>query len=107
MIIDYTLKVDENYIELLHVLEAALNQAQFGKGKIRHGKNVSFTEQPILTICKSLEDPKSYGLLFQAYKKLEEGQRLPIDKRVFERLGAIIYIAAAIIRANKGEEIDE
>ena len=107
MIIEKTVKVDDNYLPLLEVLIKALDQAQFGKGKQRHGKGeIPFIEQRIMNISKSLKDPKSYGLLFQACKKLEEGQGLDRDARIFERLGAIIYIAASIIRAESGEEHD-
>jgi len=103
----YSIEVDEGYVSLLEVLIEALNQAQFGKGKRRHGKDgLPFTRQKIINIPNSMDDPKSFGLIFQACKKLQEGQRLSKDARIRERYGAIIYIAASILRALNGEEYD-
>ena len=38
------------------------------------------------------------ALLFQAYKKSEESQRLPLGRAVNELLGAMVYLAGAVIR---------
>ena len=37
------------------------------------------------------------SLLFQAFKKSEESQRLPTERAVAELLGAIVYLSAALI----------
>ena len=54
-----------------------------------------------------LEGARRFGtgaLLYQAYKKAEESQRLPTDRAVAELLGAIVYLAGAIIYIEKEHE---
>ena len=41
------------------------------------------------------------GLLYQAIKKVQESTRLDRDKAVFELLGAINYLAGAVIHLEK------
>lgn len=83
------------YERLANVLHAAFTQAASGKGKERHARDAEpFHEQVIL------QGAKRFGhgaLLFQAYKKSEESQRLPKDRAIAELHGAIVYLAAAVI----------
>jgi hypothetical protein len=87
-------EVKDGYFPLFDVLREALNQAQVGKGAERHGNGESFMEQPALTITRAV------GLGFplgQAMKKIQESQRMDTDAAKRELLGAINYLAAAIL----------
>lgn len=86
--------VQPAYYDLFVVLQQALWQAQDGKGAERHGNGLSFTDQPALTITRAV------GLGFplgQAMKKIQECQRMDTDAAKRELLGAINYLAAAIL----------
>jgi len=86
--------VKPEYSDLFEVLRDALDQAQSGKGEERHGNGLSFMEQPVLTITRAV------GLGFplgQAMKKIQECQRMDIDAAKRELLGAINYLAAAVL----------
>jgi hypothetical protein len=86
--------VQPAYYDLFIVLQKALYQAQDGKGAERHGNGLSFTEQPALTITRAV------GLGFplgQAMKKIQECQRMDPDAAKRELLGAINYLAAAVL----------
>lgn len=83
------------YELLSDVLHRAYNQAAIGKGKERHANGEPFDEQVMQ------DGARRFGvgaLLFQAFKKSEESQRLPLDRGVNELLGAIVYLAGAVIR---------
>lgn len=83
------------YGSLKAVLDEALGQACNGKGKERHASEGEAFEDQI--IC---EVSRRIGLgypLGQAVKKIYESQRLSGDAGARELLGAINYIAAAII----------
>jgi hypothetical protein len=101
MLIDYSTKrahsqtIEPGYEPLAEVLQQALDQAQAGKGKERHANGKPFVDQPILEITRNVGDGYPVG---QATKKLWESQRLGTDAAIAERLGAINYIAASIIR---------
>lgn len=82
------------YEELGAVLRRAFIQAAHGKGKERHAQNLPFTQQPMQQLIGL------YGVGFalgQAAKKAQESQRLPVDRAVNELLGAINYLAGAVI----------
>jgi hypothetical protein len=82
------------YESLARVLRAAYAQAADGKGKERHAGGQPFDEQPMQTIASMV------GLGFplgQAIKKIQESQRMDRDAAVRELLGAINYIAGAVI----------
>ena len=82
------------YEELGAVLRRAFIQAAHGKGKERHAQNLPFTQQPMQQLISL------YGVGFalgQAAKKAQESQRLPVDRAVNELLGAINYLAGAVI----------
>lgn len=89
--------VKDGYYPLFAVLNDALNQAQIGKGAERHADGQPFTEQPVLSITRAV------GLGFplgQAMKKIQECQRMDADAAKRELLGAINYLAAAILYLN-------
>jgi len=82
------------YSSLARVLGRAFEQAARGKGKERHAGELPFDQQPMQTLCCL------YGVGFalgQAAKKTQEAQRLPRDRAVAELLGAINYLAGAVI----------
>ena len=88
--------MNDNYDTLKKVLARAFEQAASGKGQARHGNGRPFEEQPMQVISELLGS--SDGMLFQAMKKVQESQRLASrPHRVGELLGAIVYIAGAII----------
>lgn len=82
------------YDKLAEVLSRAFAQAAVGKGKERHARGEPFHEQ---VICIGARKFGVGSLLFQAFKKSEESQRLEKDAAVRELLGAIVYLAAAVI----------
>lgn len=89
------------YEKLHDVLHRAYEQSAIGKGKERHANNKPFHMQPIAV------GVQHFGVgaaLFQAFKKMEEAQRLPTDAAVKELLGAIVYISAAV---NELERVHE
>lgn len=83
------------YELLADVLKRAYDQAAVGKGKERHANGEPFDEQVMQ------DGARRFGvgaLLFQAFKKSEESQRLPLERGVAELLGSIVYLAGAVIR---------
>jgi len=90
----HSVNVAHGYFPLFSVLNDALNEAQVGKGAVRHGNGLSFMDQPALTITRAV------GLGFplgQAMKKIQESQRMDTDAAKRELLGAINYLAAAVL----------
>lgn len=84
----------KGYELLDDVLARAYRQASQGKGAERHAQGAPFDEQPMQRLCEL------YGVGFalgQAAKKTQESQRLPHERAVAELLGAINYIAGAVI----------
>ena len=94
----------QGYESLDYVLRRAYNQAAIGKGKDRHAGTLPFTAQPMQSISTLLGSHN--GLLYQAMKKIQESNRLPHDRAINELLGAINYIAGAIIylEANNADD---
>jgi hypothetical protein len=84
-----------NYARLHEVLDRAFSQASIGKGAARHGQDRPFEEQPMQVISGMLNSHT--GLLYQAVKKVQESQRMPCVPAVHELLGAINYLAGAVI----------
>jgi len=82
------------YEALADVLQRAFGQAAHGKGKERHAQGEPFTEQVMQDMARRFGIG---ALLGQAFKKSEESQRLPVDRGVNELLGAIVYLAGAVI----------
>lgn len=90
----------EGYEDLALVLQRAFSQAAYGKGKERHAQGEPFAHQVMQ------DGARRFGvgaLLFQAFKKSEESQRLPLDRGVNELLGAIVYLAGAVIARQRAE----
>lgn len=88
----------EGYERLVDVLERAFDQAATGKGAERHADNKPFHQQPMQQIA----DRRGVGfILGQSDKKSEEAQgmanRGQTDAAVRELLGAIVYLAGAVI----------
>ena len=93
---------EPGYERLAAVLQRAYNQAAaYGKGKGRHAQGEPFTDQVMQ------DGARRFGvgaLLFQAFKKSDQSQRLPLDRAVVELLGAINYLAAAVITLEGGDK---
>lgn len=82
------------YEKLADVLRRAYEQAAQGKGAERHASGKPFHEQPMQDLIKL------YGVGFalgQAGKKAQESQRMTTSSAVRELLGAINYLAGAVI----------
>lgn len=88
----------DNYASLSNVLRRAYDQASSGKGQERHGQDLPFAKQPMQLIQDLCGEGFALG---QAMKKMQESQRLPHDAAIRELLGAINYIAGAIIHKEK------
>lgn len=83
------------YGQLARVMLRAYGQAAVGKGKERHAQHDEPFHKQVMQ-----DGAKRFGtgaLLFQAFKKSEESQRLPVDRAVNELLGAMVYLAGAVI----------
>jgi hypothetical protein len=88
------MNIQPGYESLAGVLQRALDQAQTGKGAERHANSLPFHKQPMQTIAGQV----GVGFLTgQAIKKTQEGQTLPAGRDVAELLGAINYLAGAVI----------
>lgn len=88
----------QGYELLAGVLAEAFGQAAFGKGRERHACGEPFHHQVMA------EGANRFGvgaLLFQAFKKSEESQRLPYPRSRAELLGAIVYLAGAVIHLDR------
>lgn len=81
------------YEKLRDVMYRSYEQAAVGKGVERHANGKPFHEQPIAI---GIQHFGVGGALFQAFKKMEEAQRLPVEAAVKELLGAMVYISAAV-----------
>lgn len=85
----------EGYERLASVLQRAYDQAARGKGKERHANGKPFHKQPMQDLIRL------HGIGFatgQASKKASEAPGLPtMDRQVAELLGAIVYLAGAVI----------
>ena len=87
--------MNKTYDSLAQVLKEALLQAAEGKGRERHAVgDTPFEEQPICFISRQVGIGFALG---QAIKKAIESQRLDTEAAVRELLGAINYLAAAVI----------
>mgnify|MGYP007089868407 CR=1 FL=1 len=89
----------KGYDSLRDVLDRAFAQAATGKGHERHAVCKPFDQQPMQELISL------YGVGFalgQAAKKAQESQRLPAGRDVAELLGAINYLAGAVIALERG-----
>lgn len=83
------------YSALEEVLQRAYDQVATGKGAKRHARSRPFEAQPMLVISDLLGT--NAGQLYQAMKKIQESQNLPKDRAGAELLGAINYLAGAVV----------
>ena len=89
------------YESLRKVLDDAYDQAARGKGKERHGNGQSFDRQPMQHLISD------HGLGFatgQAAKKASEALGMDHGAARRELLGAIVYLAGAIVWMDRQEE---
>lgn len=93
--------VNVKYVSLWRVLNDAYEQAAVGKGRERHANGEAFEDQIICEVTRRLGLAYPLG---QAVKKIYESQRLGGDSGVRELLGAINYVAAAVIVMREGRE---
>lgn len=97
---DVNIEVVPGYERLAKTLYRALEQAQSGKGKERHANDKPFLQQPIMEIGRMVGPGYQIG---QAMKKGQEAVRLPtVERQVAELLGAINYLAAAVLLLEEG-----
>jgi hypothetical protein len=91
------------YQSLARVLARAFRHAAHGKGKERHARQdgVPFESQPMVTINAMLGTQD--GFIYQAIKKAVESKGLPRERAVAELLGAINYLAGAVIAMERAE----
>lgn len=90
----------DDYAALTNILTEAIAQAAEGKGRERHAsEGERFEDQQIVQIPIWLGS--NQGDIFQAVKKAIESTRLPKDQARRELLGAINYLAAAVIVLDK------
>jgi len=96
--------MSRHYQALADVLVEAYLQASAGKGLERHASDEDFDQQIICEVTRRLEHSPVAGPLFQSVKKIYESTRTdPIP----ELLGAINYIAAAIVVLREIQERDK
>lgn len=96
------LPVSPGYEHLAAVLDEALAQAQSGKGRDRHASGEPFHDQQIVQLGEWMD---STGFeVGQACKKALESMRLPTEAAIADLLGAINYLAAAVIVRRRIEE---
>lgn len=89
----------KGYEDLFQVFVLALEQAQGGKGAERHASGLPFNNQPMQKIQSLVGEGFALG---QAIKKCQEAFRFEdIERKEREYLGAINYIAGAIIYNRK------
>lgn len=92
---EMVIHIEPGYQLLAATLVKALEQAQTGKGKERHANGRSFARQPIMEIGRMVGPGYQIG---QAMKKGQEAMRLPTaERQIAELLGAINYLAAAVL----------
>lgn len=90
------------YESLAAVLDHALAQAQAGKGLERHAvAGERFEDQQIVQLGEWMQS--TAFAVGQACKKSIESTRLPPDRAVAELLGAINYLAAAVIQISRAK----
>lgn len=90
------------YDTLADVLHRAYDQAARGKGADRHANGKPFSQQPMQDLIHL------YGIGFalgQVAKKAEEAQRMDREPAVRELLGAINYLAGAVIALERDEGV--
>lgn len=82
------------YASLRAVLNRAYDQAATGKGAERHAQGQAFEHQPMQHLIALYGQGFALG---QAAKKAQESMRMEPEAAVRELLGAINYLAGAVI----------
>lgn len=93
------LAAEPGYESLALVLDEALADAQFGKGLARHASGEPFHDQQIVQFGEWMGN--TGFAVGQACKKAIESTRLDATAARAELLGAINYLAAAVIVINR------
>ena len=93
-------RTDRSYETLMSVLMDAYAQASSGKGLHRHSDGQPFEEQDMQRIIEATSIDFALG---QAIKKMLEARRgeIRLPTKRAELLGAIVYIAGAIVAIDK------
>lgn len=98
-----TTPTDDGYDVLRAVFADAVTQANAGKGKERHaGAGEAFHDQQIVQFGEWMGGSPVFAI-GQACKKSIESTRLSPDRARAELLGALNYLAAAIIVLDRAE----
>lgn len=100
--------MSDEYATLRAVLDRAFEQASEGKGKERHaGAAERFEDQQIVQLGEWMGS--NHFQIGQACKKALESTRLPPEQARRELLGAINYLAAAVVQIERarGGEVKE
>lgn len=82
------------YDTLAAIFGEAFDQAARGKGAERHANGEPFDAQVMADMARRFGRG---ALLGQAFKKSEESQRLPYPRARAELLGAMVYLAGAVL----------
>jgi hypothetical protein len=89
--------IDVRYASLNAVLNRAFEQAARGKGMERHAApGERFEDQQIVRLGSWMGS--THFQIGQAVKKALESTRMPTARAVPELLGAIVYLAAAVVQ---------
>jgi len=91
---------EKMYKELKRVLTMAYDRASKGKGHERHADLEPFEKQIGCHLARNLGSGFPLG---QAVKKIYESQRLEKGATIGELLGAIVYLAVAILVTEEKE----
>ena len=93
---------DHPYYDLAKVFYSAFLQASAGKGMERHAYSdrEPYSDQVLCEMDKRLGG-NAIGPRYQAVKKIYESARMEPDRAIKEILGAINYLAAAVIILNE------
>lgn len=99
---DRTPQEQASYERLMSVLMDAYAQAAHGKGDERHNDGQDFEDQDMIRIIDATSEDFALG---QAIKKLLEGKRFEdASAKRREWLGAIVYIAGAIVSLREEDD---
>lgn len=93
------MNIEPGYEPIAAVLQQALDQAQYGKGKERHANNKPFIEQPMIIIREEVGRGFTLG---QIIKKAEEVPNITTEEgQIQELLSIIVYAAGEVICIEK------
>ena len=98
------MNIEKGYEPLARVLQMALDQSQKGKGRQRHATDKPFMEQPIMNIGRMVGTGYNTG---QAMKKAQESSRMEPARAIAELLGAINYLASAVLLTEEQMTVKE